>query len=83
MFGYEYTHSIWRQVLQNYASTILIIILALLVISYLLNILPSYAIIKLPHIWRDDFHGKPKVITNTKTFSSIPIEKLIEIEKQL
>ena len=83
MFGYEYSHSIWRQVLQNYASTIIIVILALLVISYLLNIIPSYAIIKLPHFWKHDMHGKDKIITNTKTFNSIPIEKLIEIEKQL
>ena len=83
MFGYEYTHSVWREVLQNYSYTILIIIIALVVISYFLNILPDYALIRLPHFWKHDYYGKEKVITNTKPFSSIPIEKLIEIEKQL
>ena len=82
MYGYDYTHSIWRDVLQKYASVIFGIVITIIILAYVLNILPDYTLIKLPKIWRNDY-GHEKIITNTKTYNRMPIERLIELEKQL
>jgi phosphatidylglycerophosphate synthase len=80
MFGEEYANSIWRNVLQKYASFFFIILIVLVIVSYLTNFLPNFRILRIPQFLG---HGREKIITNTKTYNSVPIEKLIAIEKQL
>ena len=83
MFGYEYSSSIWKSMLLNNARIFFALIISVILILYFLNILPSFKITRLPQLFSGDSIGREKVYTNIKTYSSMPIEKLLEIERQL
>jgi hypothetical protein len=78
MFSYEYTSSLWRDTLANFIPAIIGFAITIGILVASLNIFTN---IKITPPSFSIFQSKPEAIL--KGYSNIPIEKIIELEKQL
>jgi membrane-associated HD superfamily phosphohydrolase len=78
MFHYEYQTMAWRDYLTNSAPIVIGVILTVGILIAFLNIFTNVKI-TMPKI--SFFESEPESII--KGYSNIPIEKIIELEKQL
>lgn len=79
MFSTEYNSMLTSSLVKNAGPAILMAIITTGVIIGMLNLFAGFKINVVPTFGATNL----KVITNKKNYSSIPIEKLMEAEKQL